>query len=281
MTPAEKIDTIKKNLFYRSVDAIEDYHKFDWHSDAAKLNSSQALTIDFWGCLKQSKFKNQLINILFNKNEQNWEIEFEYVDKKLLSEKKSTQIDILIKGVNTALILESKFTEKDGGGCSQVNRLKNNNLQCNGNYELQINPNNNIQSRCALTGKGIKYWKYIERTTHFIIDNDYSPCPFKKGEYQWMRNISFASAYSIEYKIKVETYLVYLDSAKCSISKKVSKGTYLGELKGKIKDSYSFMPISYNSLISRCIKYLEREENERKIWMDLEQWILMKESATK
>jgi len=33
--------------------------------------------------------------------------------------------------------------------------------QCNGNYEMQTNPVNEEKARCALTGKGIRYWELI------------------------------------------------------------------------------------------------------------------------
>ena len=64
-----KIERIKKNLFYRSVDAIPDYKNFKWHRynnepDSDKIKSSQALCIDFWGCLLLSNYKDNLINYL-------------------------------------------------------------------------------------------------------------------------------------------------------------------------------------------------------------------------
>lgn len=238
MIDTETIKRIKSNLFYRSINSIIDYGKFDWHKgqnkkiDTDKINSSQALAIDFWGCIITSPFKNQLINLIFNKNEKNWEVNFEYSDKSLLSETRAaTQIDILIKNDNYVMVVESKFTEKDGGSCSQVNKTKKGLFQCNGNYEEQVNPINNIKAKCALIGKGIKYWDYINELTFFSDRNDYKPCPFKKGEYQWMRNICFAEAYAKKNSVKAESYLVYLKSVKCPISKKVNNDTYLGELK--------------------------------------------------
>jgi hypothetical protein len=277
------IEGIKRNIFDRSIDSIEDYQKFDWHKngkniDTNQANSSQALAIDFWGCLKLSKYKNQLINKLFDKNEKNWFINFEYEDKSLLSEKKATQVDILIESENCVLVIESKFTEKEGGRCSQTNKDKNGVYQCNGKYEKQTNPrNNNIESQCALTGKGIKYWEFIDELTYYKKNETYDPCPFKGGEYQWMRNICFAEAYAKKYNVDSESYLVYLDSEKCSVSNKVKKGTYLGKLKGMIKDEKAFAPRSYNELISKCISYLESDTEEKNIWIDLEKWIINKE----
>ncbi len=278
------IGNIKKNLFYRSIDAISDYNRFDWHKDKCGMidtgqnNSSQALAIDFWGCLKLSKYKNELINKLFVETENDWDIQFEYVDKKLLSEKKSTQIDILIRSKNTAIFIESKFTEQDGGGCSQVKKTKNGIVQCSGNYITQINPKNKISSKCALTGKEIKYWCYIDQLTCYKKDHDYRPCPFRNGEYQWMRNICFAEAYARTNGVNAKTYLAYLESKKCPISKKVNKQKYLGKLKDNIINTNSFMPISYNNLLETCISFLSIDEQEKKDWTDLEKWIMFKES---
>jgi hypothetical protein len=285
MVSLEKIQQIKNNLFYRAQDAIENYHTFNWHCykkqiDTDKVNSSQALAIDFWGCLKLSKFKDELINMLFCKDAINWKIDFEYIDPKLLSEHTSTQVDVLLHCKTNAIIIESKFTERDGGACSQVNLYKGV-KQCNGNYEPQTNPYNNRTSSCALTGKGVGYWNFIEKITDFKSTERYSPCPFKKGEYQWMRNIAFASAYSTTYNVAVESYLVFLDSVKCSIARKVRGNSYLGALKGKVKDTVSFTPLSYNLMVTKCINFLEIDSAEKMVWEDLRDWMGFKEKNLK
>lgn len=279
---AKKIKSIKKNLFYRSINSINDYFNFDWHNykgniDTDKINSSQALAIDFWGCLKLSPYKNQLINMFFDKNGTNWELIYEYIDKSLLSEKRPTQIDIILESEKCAVIIESKFTEQDGGGCSQINKTKKGFYQCNGNYEHQTNPKNNIKSKCSLIGKGIKYWDYIDILTNFKKDKTYNPCPFIGGEYQWMRNICFAEAYAKTKHKKSDCFLVYYKSKKCSISEKVNDKTYLGKLKGKIKNPNSFLPISYNELLEKAILYLDFDTDEKQIWVDLQKWMNKKE----
>lgn len=137
----QKIIRIKDNLYDRSVGVVENFHEFKWHKeDVAQKNSSQALAIDFWGCLKLSPYKTKLINMIFNKKEDNWDIILEYSDKKILSEKRSSQIDVLIESEHFVIIIESKFTEKDGGGCSQVKKTTHFLVQCNGDYIEQTNP---------------------------------------------------------------------------------------------------------------------------------------------
>jgi len=279
----QKINSIKANLFYRSQDAISDYERFDWHNykgniDSDKTNSSQALAIDFWGCLKLSHLKDQIINRLFNENDVNWEITFEYTHSNLMSEIKATQIDIIVESNSSAIIIESKFAESNGGGCSQIQPTSKKLIQCNGNYEEQINPVNSIKSKCALSGKGIHYWDYIDTLTRFDKNNILIPCPFKHGEYQWMRNICFAEVYSRVHKKRTSSYLVYYESDKCPISVKVKKNTYLGKLKDEIINTESFKPISYNNLLSTTISLLsDNESNERQVWIDLQKWMAAKE----
>lgn len=282
ITPQKIID-IKKNIFPRSQLAITDYNNFKWHktkgeADADKVNSSQALAIDFWGCLKTSPEKDIIINYLFKKNCRDWDIIFEYTNIALLNEPKSTQIDALLECDTDAIMIESKFAEQDGGKCSQPELTKRKVVQCNGNYEDQINPVNNIKSKCALTGKKIYYWNYIDSLTTYKSTIDYKPCPFKGGTYQWMRNICFAEAYSQQYLKNTECYLVYYESYKCPIALKVSNGTYLGNLKGKLLNPIAMQVKSYNCLLIDIINYSNISPSEQKVWIDLQDWMIGKES---
>lgn len=272
-----KINSIKKNLFHRSLDIIEDFHTFSWHQykgniDTDQINSSQAIAIDFWGCIHSSPYKNELINELFGTEAEEWNIELEYTDCALLNEPTSTQIDVFLQSPQKVIFVESKFTEK-GGPCTQP--LK----QCNGNYEIQTNQKSGVRSKCALTGKKIRYWDFIEQVTDYKKDYDYTPCPFKGKEYQWMRTICFAKAYSDSHnKIPYAPYLFYYDSPKCPISGLVGKGNYLGTLEGHLK-SPEFEAKSYNDCIEKCIDFLKsRDLDEMNVWEGLKQWISDKEA---
>lgn len=276
---SDKITSIKDNLFYRSQEIIHDFNTFPWHQyngeiDTDKINSSQAIAIDFWGCLDSSEYKNDLINSIFNEKEKGWSIELEYTDRKLLNEPTSTQIDVFLKSSDKVIFIESKFTE-NGGSCSQPPK------KCNGNYQLQINPKNGIESKCSLTGKNIKYWDFINKVTKYKRELEYFPCPFKGMEYQWMRNICFAKAYSENHKeIKYDTYLFYYDSPKCHISKLINNRNYLGKLKGKLKTEFEAK--SYNKCISLCIDYLKTiNVNEMNVWIELQNWMCEKNKKLK
>lgn len=276
-----RIEKIKQNIFFRSRDAIMDYENFPWHYHAEKNNSSQAFAIDFWGCLKLSQLKDQIINMLFGHDCDSWEIILEHTEDSLMAETTSTQIDVLIKNDNKAIIIESKFTEKNGGKCSQAKKREDGLYQCNGNYESQENPvyPSNGTSKCALTGKGIKYWDFIDMLTKIKKDVTHTTCPFKGGEYQWMRNICFAEAYSQKHKVKSETYLVYYKSDKCPISKKVDDDSYLGNLKGQILNKKSLKPLAYNDLLEIIIEFLNSIDfDEQRVWIELKEWMANKES---
>ena len=272
----DKVLAIQNNLFYRSREIITEYNTFPWHNhhgiiDTDKVNASQAIAIDFWGCLNSSKYKNELINVYFDAVGDDWSIDLEYTKPELLFEPVSTQIDVLLKSTAKVIFIESKFTEK-GGSCYQASKKK-----CNGNYKLQENPENGIINKCSLTGKKIKYWNYIDNITDFKKDLEYLPCPFKGMEYQWMRNICFAKAYSEKHNgIKYETYLFYYDSPKCHISKLVHNDNYLGSLKDKLK--VTFKAKSYNDYISFCINYLKlKDTSEMNVWIELKEWMIEKE----
>jgi len=281
----EFINEVKSNLFSRSKESIENYEEFLWHKKANLKNSSQVLAIDFWGCIKTSNYKDEIINLIFNKNESDWDICFEYENKSLLAEPKSTQIDILLESKgNIALFIESKFTEKDGGKCSQTQKRTDSThkglVQCSGNYEEQINPVNKKECNCSLTGKGIKYWEYIDKLTEFKKEETYRPCPIRGGEYQWIRNICFAEAYSENNNVKTETYLAYLDSAKCPMAIKVKDNNYLGSLKGKLNNNDAFLPISYYELLDKIIGHFEaRDNDEKQVFFELKNWIKQKEES--
>ena len=270
----DKLNRIKDNLFSHSIAAIDDYNNFDWHKnkineiDTDKVNSSQAIVIDVFGLLKLSPYKDFLINSIFNKNGIDWNIVFEYTDKTLLNEPKPTQIDIMISNNENVLLLESKFMEYNSGSCSQPKK------QCNGNYEEQINPENNLQSKCSLTAKGIKYWDYISEIYKFNKNEIYCPCPFKSYQYQFMRNLCFGKSLSEKHKINVENYFIYYESEICPIFNKIVKYNYLEKLTKDLIDKNLLKSLSYNRLINTSKNLLQnKDKNEYNKWVELEKWL--------
>lgn len=113
----------------------------------------------------------------------------------LLNEPRPTQVDAAVVGRFAFILFEVKFTEHQAGCCWQTMRLASvGQAQCNGNFELQVNPANQILERRALTGKGIRYWEVIPQIFRLNSGDDYRPCPFRGQEYQWMRNLVLSRA---------------------------------------------------------------------------------------
>ena len=276
MIEETKIKSIKNNIFPHSVNSIKDYQNFDWHKnkdiDTDKIQSSQAVVIDFFGLLKLSPHKDLIINSLFNKSGYEWSIEFEYTDSSVLKEPKSTQIDVIISNSQNIILIESKFTENDSGECSQPTSkpIK----QCNGNYEEQINPKNGLKNKCALTAKNIKYWEYIPKIYKFNNIENYCPCPFKDNKYQIMRNLCFGKALSEKKNIIVENYLIYYEHEICPIHKKILEGNYLDELTIYLLDKNALKTLSYNQMLEKIIYLLnEKDKNECQNWVELKKWL--------
>ena len=191
-------ERIMSNIFRAAHTAVEPWEEFPWHRgsdgkiDAYKKHSSQALAIDVFGSLKMSPDQDTILNHLAKELdlpiEGSWEIDLEWKDpKNLLKERRQTQVDVVACNRKSLIFFECKFTEADGGSCSQPAPIRyglNKGLkQCNGSYEKQTNPVNKKIERCALTGKGIRYWNVIPQIFDYITDVDYTPCPFKGSWY--------------------------------------------------------------------------------------------------
>jgi hypothetical protein len=103
---------------------------FPWHRGAHSRQSSQAVAIDVFETVKRLPSRNQIVGAwaeLFGLPvtlADNWTLTLEYrVPKALLGEPRESQIDVLAQSKSGILVFECKFTEADGGGCSQVHKL--------------------------------------------------------------------------------------------------------------------------------------------------------------
>lgn len=269
-----KLEQIKLNMFPIAFDSIELPLEIKWHKFAHLCNSSQVLAFDIFGTIKASKFKDKIINeickIISLNTDKEWQVQLEYEpEENILNETKSSQIDVRISSDNTEIIIECKFTEKEAGRCSQTKKLsKGANVgktQCNGNYEMQINPVNNIESKCCLTGKGIKYWDYINNIYDIDTAKDYHPCPFNSSNYQLMRNFCIVEDNRLHNK-NSKFLIVYVDSDKLQISESINTDTIFGNFKPK-QDYYSFL--SYQKIINIGLEVSKNDSNDNQIWRDL------------
>lgn len=199
---------IRANLFEAAHYLVEELPANLWHRDlsgaatAARPNSSQALALDVFGTVQAlpslqsvaAAWADRLKLPSFGPVS----IQPEYmIERALLGEPKSTQVDALIRGDAASALFECKFTERDGGSCSQTakRKLPDGSMvaQCNGSYAPQRNPHSTrrpqTEDSCALTAKGVRYWEYIPDVLGVRADVVHPVCPFAGGAYQWMRNL--------------------------------------------------------------------------------------------
>lgn len=193
------IGAVQKNIFPGAHDAI--WQAFSWHKGAASLHSSQALAVSVFGTVATHPLRDDLIDAMLrlvfewdSVGDSDWRVDLERtLAASLLGERKPTAVDVLLHNETSVVFLECKFTEPGGGPCSQPKPRSSGRhkglMQCDGNYREQVNPINKRTARCALSAKGVQYWKHVP--VYFDLDNDrdYEPCPFAGPAYQYMRNV--------------------------------------------------------------------------------------------
>lgn len=226
MLNSDEAKAVEQNLFSLVRDIVNEQPNFPWHRDksgtvtASRVVSSQALAIDLFATIarltSRDKIMNEWLNDLSLAMNGHWSITLEeLVPKMLLNEPRSTQIDAVAKSNNGIVLFECKFTEPDGGTCSQPQVLRKGRhkgfRQCDGNYAHQVNPVNQVKSQCALTGKGIRYWEVVPEIINVSPLVDHHPCPFAGGWYQWMRNLVAARVVGQHHNRPSAFVVVYAD----------------------------------------------------------------------
>lgn len=221
-----EIQSIEANVFHAVRPIVRERPDFPWHRNRAgnvtvcQPNSSQALAVSFFGTINTLTSRDAIFEAwvadLQLSLDGPWKIELEVaLPGELLREPRPTQVDALATGGAGLVLFECKFTEPDGGGCSQpipLPRGRHRGLrQCDGNFADQVNPLNAVRSRCALTGKGIKYWELISDVLKIDPETEHRPCPFASGWYQWMRNLVAARAIGRHHQHPSAFVVVYAD----------------------------------------------------------------------
>lgn len=285
MISAEEIARIKENIFPKSRESIQNYYDFPWHQDAQrkpdtyKPQSSQAVVIDIFGFLKQSRHRDELIGDFFQVEANRWTITFERTDKALLNELTPTQLDALLESEGASIIIEGKFMESDAGACSQTGRGSTV-AQCSGDYAPQRNPRNNLVSNCALTGKAIKYWDFIPKIYRYDRGRTYSPCPFKGSQYQWMRILCTANAMAVSTGKTVKSFVFYFQSEKCPLYRKIMRDHYIQRSTADLIDPSMLNFASYNDFVKHCLAYCSAHDyDETEDWQHLSDWLAAKEES--
>lgn len=281
----DRILAIECNLFAAVRSLVRERVGFPWHRGAHSRQSSQALAIDVFETVNRLPSRNRIVDAwaeLFRlpaAPADNWELTLEYsVDKALLGEPQETQVDVLAKSQSGIIVFECKFTESDGGGCSQVNPLGKGShkgmRQCNGNYEEQVNPVNGGRARCALTAKGVRYWDLIPAVMNIDAKIDHAPCPIKGGSYQWMRNLVAARALSLKAGVPAAFGLVYAEGP-FPVAKKLKDPAWKKQLTNSVAErAVHLEAVSYQELIRVAQDAAIVED--LKVLADLREWVQRK-----
>jgi hypothetical protein len=283
---------IENNLFHAARAAVEPWDKFKWHRngsicDTWQLHSSQALAIDFFGTLKVAPAVERdailrQVSARMNLSEFGpWSVELEWEDPgNGLRERRQSQVDAVATGECATILFECKFGESDGGMCSQTEAREVNGRarmpQCNGNYEMQVNPVNRKTARCALTGKGIRYWDLIPNVFRYDSESDIKPCPFNSASYQWMRNLVLAEEIRHTESRQAGFIIAYANHPRLPFPRILASPDWARFLQNLRMDSVHLQTISYQDLLRIAVDAVGSSTEK---WRDLEYWVLEKISA--
>lgn len=280
---------IEKNIFNAAHAAIGDWESYPWHEYEHQItagwpNSSQALSIDVFGTLKA--FNNQeardaALNAVAvavgMDQDHHWSIDLEWEDEQNhLCEDRRTQVDVKAQADKSLLMVECKFTEPDGGSCSQPKPISKGEhkgqQQCNGAYTQQRNPVNEKEGRCALAGKGIRYWELIPDFFNYDNAKDYEQCPFKGGWYQWMRNLVLSGEIAKAHNLRPKVVVVYVDSPSIPFKQKLEDGKW-AEFLCSLKNETVINTLSYQQVLELGVKALRPFHAELEIWEALKRHV--------
>lgn len=285
----EKLAAIRQNLFPSAHAAIADWHAFDWHRDqqyepqADKVQSSQALAIDVFGTIAAApaSARDAILDVLAARAGLEpggpWRVALEWCDPaKLLREPRQTQVDAIAFGARSIMVIECKFTET-GGSCSQTKKRTNEPAkglpQCNGRYEMQVNPATGTAASCTLSGKRIRYWDVIPRVFALDPQADHDPCPFRGETFQWMRNMVLADELGRHEGKMARCLIAYADEGGFPTEGKARDLSWLPPMAEAASPPFA---ISYQELAR-----LAADVDAAPTWEALSQWIDRKVSAVR
>jgi hypothetical protein len=266
---------------------VHEQPEFPWHRDRAKaptaalVESSQALALDLFATVERLRSRNAIIDgwveALTLPLEGPWTIEPEFlVPTSLLGEPRSTQVDAVACGARGLALFECKFTEPEGGSCSQprpIARGPHKGLcQCNGRYEYQENPASRVSSRCALTAKGVRYWDLIPGVLNVDAELDHRPCPFAGGRYQWMRNLVASSALAKQRGVLAAFVIVYAEGP-FPMAEHID-GRDWAQFMGMVRGIVPLRAVSYQDLLAWA--RATAISDDRQVVESLQAWILGK-----
>ena len=241
--------------------------------------SSQALAIDLFGCLKIADDRNlvmaDLADCLDLPTDGPWELGLEWTDPdRLLREPRPTQVDAIAWSPRAVVLFECKFTEGPGN-CSQPKPIQAGRhrglVQCDGDYHPQRNPVTETEGRCALTGKGIRYWDHAGALFGLDPEADHRPCPFRGEGYQWMRNLATCRALMEKRGVAGAVVGVYVDRPGLLMADKVRSEDWT-----RMVESILPPPVLRAMSYDQMLAVAKTASPDTKRWRQLEIWMTNK-----
>lgn len=275
MLTSEESRSIELNLFPSARWIVHERPDFPWHRDRARSVtaclpfSSQALALDFFGTVDRLRSRDAICGHIAShlglSPDGPWSITpEEEVPRDLLGEPRRTQVDALARGNEAIILFECKFTEADGGACSQpspiTKGLHKGLRQCDGNYRPQVNPVSGRSARCALTSKGVRYWELMPHSLRVDPDTDHLPCPFAGGWYQWMRNLLAAAAMSNIAGARAAFVILYADGP-FPMARKLRSPDWR-RFEALVSGSVTLRTVSYQGILVWACEAAEDEDRD-------------------
>jgi len=284
---ASRRRSIEANLFPFAHAAVEPWAAFRWHGatgescDTWKEHSSQALAIDVFGTLKLHPRRDAMLDAVARElglpAGGPWAVDLEWHDPdNRLREKTPTFVDAVARSPRNLMVFESKFSENDGGTCSQTRPLPTGRRkglrQCSGHYVPQVNPANKLEARCALSAKGIGYWDIIPDVFGYSAETSIAPCPFAGPWFQWMRNLTTAYAVARHHHLRAAFVVAYADGHGLAMAQRVHSPDWQW-LRNRVDPArVAFRAIS----IQQLLHLAGRGAGDDAVWQDLAGWVRRK-----
>jgi hypothetical protein len=280
--------SILANLFPAAHAAVQPMRAFRWHSaageryDTWKVQSSQALAIDVFGTLQTAPQRAAVLDRLAGElglpAGGPWEVQLEWHDPdNRLNEHQPTWVDAVARSPRALILFEGKFTESDGGRCSQTQPLRSGPhqglRQCSGSYMWQVNPATGQEARCALTAKGLRYWEFIPQVFDYDAGQSYFECPFAGPWFQWMRNLTVGyAAARLSHAQRAAWVLAYAEGPGLPMAARVRSPEWARLLDRLQPGAITLRALSYQALIALAQAACPNDP----VWPALAAWVQQK-----
>lgn len=290
VSDASRRGSVLANVFPAAQAAVDDWGTPRRHSGGGerlgiyKPHSSQALVVDVFGTLQAAPGREAVLDRwaleLGLPAGGPWEVTLEWRDpENHLREQQPTWVDAVARSPHALIFFEGKFTEGNGGRCSQPGRLKSGPhkglRQCTGSYMWQVNPVDGAEARCALTAKGIRYWDLVPRVFDYDPDQSYLDCPFAGPWFQWMRNLTVCFEVARHAGLRPAVVVAYADGPGLPMAARVRSAEW-ARLLGRLQpDAVAFRALPFQTLIA----WAQQAARADPVWPDLAAWVQAKIDA--